>query len=109
MTMQYLVLTPGQEPETVVGDDLTYDQMVAIVGYPLEVLNIAGGRARMFMCEEGKERNFPTTDAATRLATGSLDPSDHIVGTALVVGPETAGVNTSLPSETIADLLEMVR
>lgn len=106
--MQYIVLTPGQEPEVVNAEPLSYDQMVAIVGYPLEVLNIVGGRARMFVCEEGKERNFPVNDDATELAQGSLDPSDRIVGTALIVGPESAGVSTSLKADTVAELLAMV-
>ena len=107
--LQHLLLTPGQEPE-VRSAPLDYDAIVAAVGYPVEVIHLDGGRATMYVCEEGKRRGWPTNDYATRVAAPNLRNGDVIVGTALVVGPLGAGgVDTSLPDEVLTDLMEGLR
>jgi hypothetical protein len=105
MDLQHLVLDPGGQPEVRTAP-LTYDTIVATVGYPVEVINIEGGRAVMYVCEEGKQKGMPRNEAATKIAAGSLRNDDYISGTALVVGPMgPGGVDTSLPTETLSDLL----
>jgi hypothetical protein len=105
MEIQHLVLAPGVQPE-VRTSPLTYDTIVATVGYPVEVINIEGGKAVMYACEEGKQKNMPRNEAATKIADGALRTGDYVSGTALVVGPiGPGGVDTSLPTETLSDLL----
>lgn len=104
--LQHLILTPGSEPETRI-TPLNYDAIVAVVGYPVEVINLEGGRAVMYVCEEGKQRGFPRNEQATRLATPNLRNGDYVVGTALIVGPLGAGgIDQTLPDDTLRDLME---
>lgn len=104
-TLKYLVVDPSAEPESREAP-LNYDEIVALVGYPVEVINILGGKAVMYVCEEGKQKGMPFNERATRMADGSLREGDYISGTAVVVGPMAAGgVDSSLPDETLADLL----
>ena len=109
MTIQHLILTPGQEPEVRI-EALTYDDIVNVVGYPVEVINIEGGKAVMYVCEEGKQKGWPHNPAASKIASASLRQGDFVVGTALVVGPLGAGgVDTSLPDGTLKELMEAAR
>lgn len=107
MNLKHLILTPDAAPE-VRESDLGYDDIVGVVGYPVEVINIhAGGTtAVMYVCEEGKEKGMPLNEAATRMAQGSLRDDDTVVGTALVVGPPSVGgMDTSLSDEALAALM----
>lgn len=107
MDIQYLVLSPGMEPEPRHGP-LTYDQIVETVGYPIEVINLEG-RAVMYVCEEGKRHGWPHNPAATRIAAPVLRSDDHVVGTALIVGPlGPGGIDTTLPNEVMQDLIAQV-
>lgn len=106
--IQHLILRPGAEP-MVETAPLTYNQIVDVVGYPVEVINIDGGRAVMYVNEEGRQNGEDDNPAATLVARASLRDDDHVVGTALIVGPLGAGgVDTSLPDETLNDLLTRI-
>jgi len=105
--IQHLILTPGQEPEARTAA-LDYDAIVAMVGYPIEVINIDGGRAVMYACEE--QNGQPKNEAANQIAADSLRDDDYIVGTVVIVGPLGAGgVDTSLPNDTLTELLERIQ
>lgn len=108
MDIQYLVLSPGLEPEPRHGP-LTYDQIVETVGYPVEVINLEG-RAVMYVCEEGKQREWPHNPAATKIAAPNLRSDDSgVVGTALIVGPlGPGGTDTTLPDDVMRDLIAQV-
>ena len=107
MSIQYLVLSPGAEPEPKQGP-LTYDQIVETVGYPVEVINLEG-RAVMYVCEEGKLRGWPHNPAATKIASPNLRGDDFVVGTALIVGPlGPGGIDTTLPDDVMRDLIAQV-
>lgn len=107
MDIQYLVLSPGLDPEPRHGP-LTYDQIVETVGYPVEVINLEG-RAVMYVCEEGKRREWPHNPAATKIALPSLRADDFVVGTAVIVGPlGPGGIDTSLPVDVMNDLIAQV-
>ena len=102
--LKHLILTPGAAPE-VRESPLNYDDIVNVVGYPVEVINIEGGSAVMYACEEGKQKNMPVNDAATKIAATSLRAGDYISGTVLIVGPMgPGGVDTSLSDETLSTL-----
>jgi len=103
--LQHMILTPGTEPE-VRTTDLNYDKIVEVVGYPVEVINLNGGAAIMYVCEEGKQKGMPYNEPATKIANASLRGGDYISGTALIVGPMKAGgVDSSLPDNVAADLM----
>lgn len=108
MNIQHLILSPGLDPE-LRDEPLTYDKIVETVGYPVEVINVEG-RAVMYVCEEGKQKGWPHNPNATKIAAASLRQNDHVVGTALIVGPlGPGGAETSLSTETLNDLLDRVR
>jgi hypothetical protein len=106
LALQMLVLTPGQDPEVRSVESLTYDQIVEMVGWPIEMLTVqvGSGRAVMYVMEESNQK-FPPNDNAHRLLPSA--PNDPITGTALVLGPlGPGGVETSLPDQTLAELME---
>lgn len=106
--LQYLVLAPGEEPEVRTGP-LGYSDMTAIVGYPLEVINLIEPSATMYVCEEAKQQGQEMNESASRLASHNLREGDYVAGTALVVGPLAAGgKDTSLSDEHVARMLTVM-
>ncbi len=100
--IQHVILQPG-EPPRVESSTLDYDTIVGIVGHPVEVITILGGRAVMYRHGEGTEVNA----AATTLANGALRDGDAVKGTALVVGPlGPGGDESSLTLETIQMVMD---
>jgi hypothetical protein len=109
MSIQHLILRPGEEPVVQIEESLTYSQIVGIVGYPIEVINLVAGGAVMYVCEEGKQQGQPRNEHATTIANGALRDGDYVVGTVLIVGPLGAGgKDTSLPDDTLNDLLARI-
>jgi hypothetical protein len=107
--IQHLILRPGAQPEVQQAEALTYSHIVDVVGYPVELININGGSAVMYVCEEAKQNNEDRNEAATRIARTSLRDGDFISGTVLIVGPlGPGGVDTSLPDDTRDELLASV-
>lgn len=107
--VQHLVLEPGQEPKVLI-EPLDYEGITAIVGYPIEVVNLVEGGSTMYVSESAKESGLEENSAATRLAKHTFrEQGDYIAGTALVVGPlGPGGVDTSLTDIALAALLKRI-
>ena len=101
------MLAPGVAPE-VGAAPITYDQMVASVGFPMSVYNLPYG-ATLYYCGEGDQRDWPINEAATTVADGFLRNGPHIYGNALVLGmPGPGGKPGSLSDEARDEVLAVL-
>lgn len=107
MNLKHIILSPGIEPE-VKDEPVNYDAIVNAVGYPVEVINIEGGAAVMYVCEEGKQKGLPFNEAATKIARANLRNGDYVSGTAMVLGPIVGGNDSGLSDDTLKDLLAVL-
>lgn len=87
MTMAYIIKTSGEIIETTPrnGNDFELDELQAIVGGYIEVVNLRDGRL-IVVDEEGKPKGKERNHKATDIFHSVFGNNDFIVGDALVCG-----------------------
>lgn len=85
MTMAYIIKTSGEIIETTPrnGNDFELDELQAIVGGYIEVVNLRDGRL-IVMDEEGKLKGKERNNKATDIFQAAMPTHDFVVGDVLV-------------------------